>query len=129
MRVLLDSHAVLWWLADDDRLSPTARDAIATAESPLMSAGTVLEVSIKASLGKLGVPGGWAQEALAEGFSLLGISPAHGEALRSLPCIEVNGAAIRDPFDRLLVAQAHVEEVPVVTRDAAVRAHGVPTIW
>lgn len=129
MRVLLDSHAALWWLADDRRLSAPAREAIATAEQPLLSAGTLLELSIKASLGKLELPGEWVEELLGEGFALLAISPAHARALRELPYVKVDGRPHRDPFDRLLVAQAEVERVPVLTRDTCIAAHGVATIW
>ena len=129
VRVLLDTHAVLWWLSDDDRLSEPARETIATAEEPVLSAATLLEVAIKASLGKLEVPDGWAEDVLADGFTLLGITPGHANALRKLPYLELDGATIRDPFDRLLVAQSAVEQMPVVSRDRAVAAHGVPVIW
>jgi PIN domain nuclease of toxin-antitoxin system len=120
---------VLWWLADDPQLSAAAREAIAGAEEPMLSAGTLLEVSIKTSLGKLEAPAEWAEELLAEGFSLLPISPAHARAYRELPYVEVEGRPLRDPFDRLLVAQAMVERTPLVTRDPAIVAHGVPTLW
>ncbi len=129
MRILLDSHTVLWWLADDPELSDAARDAIAGAEDPLLSAGTLFEVSIKASLGKLEVPSEWGEELLAEGFGLLPIVPAHARALHELPYVELRGKTQRDPFDRLLVAQASVESIPIVTRDPAIEAHGVATIW
>ncbi len=129
MRILVDSHAALWWVADDERLSATAREAIASASEPLLSAVSLFEVAIKASLRKLPVAAQWADELLVNGFSLLAIGTAHGEELHGLPFVEVNGSTIRDPFDRMLVAQAHVEGVPVVTRDPAIAAHGVPTIW
>jgi PIN domain nuclease of toxin-antitoxin system len=129
VRALLDTHAALWWLADDDRLSPNAREAIATADEPLLSAGTLLEVSIKASLGKLEVPAEWARQLLSEGFELLPITPAHADALRELPYVEVAATEIRDPFDRLLVAQSAVEGVPVISRDPGIRSHGVPVVW
>jgi PIN domain nuclease of toxin-antitoxin system len=120
---------VLWWLSDDRRLSAPAREAIAGAEEPLFSAGTLFEVSIKASLGKLEVAEGWAEELLAEGFSLLPISTAHAAAYRRLPYVERAGKPQRDPFDRLLVAQAMVEGVPLVTCDPGIAAHGVATLW
>lgn len=120
---------MIWWLTGDDRLSSTARKTIATAEEPLLSAATLLEVAIKASLDKLRIADNWAEKALEEGFSLLGITPAHSNALRVLPYLEINGTTIRDPFDRLLVAQSTVEEIPVISRDSAVRAHGIPAIW
>ncbi|MBW8060700.1 MAG: type II toxin-antitoxin system VapC family toxin [Solirubrobacterales bacterium] len=129
MRVLLDTHAALWWLTDDLRLSESAREAIAAAEEPFFSAGTLFEVSIKASLGKLEVPEEWAEELLAEGFSLLPVSLAHAHAYCELPYVELDGEPQRDPFDRLLVAQAEVEGAPIVTRDPGIAAHGIPTIW
>jgi PIN domain nuclease of toxin-antitoxin system len=129
LRLLADTHAVLWWLSDDARLSPTARAAIAGAEEPLFSAGTLFEVSIKSSLGKLEVEEGWAEELFAEGFSLLPISPVHAAAYRRLPYVKRNGKLQRDPFDRLLVAQAAVEEVPLVSRDPGIAAHGIATLW
>ncbi len=109
MRVLLDTHAALWWLADDPRLSAPSREAIAGAEEPLFGVGTLFEVSIKASLGKFEVAEGWAEELLAEGFSLLPISLAHAHAYRELPYVKLNGRVLRDPFDRFLVAQAEAE--------------------
>lgn len=120
---------MLWWLSDDARLSDPARDAIAVAEEPLVSAGTLFEVSIKASLGKLEAVEGWAEELLAEGFGLLPISVDHAAAYRRLPYVEVGGKPQRDPFDRLLVAQAETERIPLVTRDPGIVAHGVATIW
>lgn len=129
MRLLLDSHAVIWWMADDPQLSKFAREAIETAEEPLFSAATLIELSIKASLGKLRMPAEWSEELLAEGFTLLPVSPAHGRALAELPFVEINGRVHRDPFDRLLVAQANVEPVPLVTCDPAIKAHGLATIW
>ena len=129
MRVLLDTHAALWWLTDDPRLSESAREAIAAAEEPFFSAATLFEVSIKASLGKLEVPEEWAEELLAEGFSLLPVSLAHARAYRELPYVELDGEPQRDPFDRLLAAQAEVEGAPIVTRDPGIAAHGIPTIW
>lgn len=119
----------MWWLGDDDRLSAAASDAIAKAGEPFFSAGTLLEIAIKASLGKLEIAGGWAEELLKEGFSLLPITPAHATAHRHLPYVELNGRPHRDPFDRLLVAQALVEAIPVVTRDPGIAVHGAATIW
>lgn len=129
MKLLVDTHAALWWLADDRRLSTAAREALTGAEEPLLGAGTLFEVSIKASLGKLEAPEEWAEELLAEGFGLLGISIAHARAYRELPYVEVGGKSLRDPFDRLLVAQAEVERVPIVSRDPGIVAHGGATIW
>jgi PIN domain nuclease of toxin-antitoxin system len=129
VRVLLDTHAALWWLADDPRLSGPAREAIAGAEEPLLSAGTLFEVAIKTSLGKLEAPEEWAEELLTEGFSILPISLAHARAYRALPYVQFDGKSQRDPFDRLLVAQAGVEAVPLVSRDPGIAGHGVATVW
>jgi PIN domain nuclease of toxin-antitoxin system len=129
VRLLLDTHAVLWWLADDPRLSTPAREAIGSAERPMFSAGTLFEISIKASIGKLEIADGWIEELFSEGFGLLGILPAHAEALRKLPHVEVGGRPLRDPFDRLLIAQAQVEDLPIVTRDPSIPAYGAATIW
>lgn len=119
----------MWWLANDARLSEPAREAFAGADEPLFGAGTLFEVSIKASLGKLKVAEGWAEELLAEGFSLLPISLAHARVYRELPYVKLDGKVLRDPFDRLLVAQAEVEGAPIVTRDPALAAQGASTIW
>lgn len=129
LRLLADTHAALWWLSDDARLSDSAREVIAGAEEPLVSAGTLFEVSIKASLGKLEVAEEWVEELLAEGFALLPISVAHAAAYRRLPYVELGGKRLRDPFDRLLVAQAATEQIPLVTCDPGIVAHGVATIW
>lgn len=129
LKLLADTHAVLWWLSDDPQLSGPARDAIAGSEEPFFSAGTLFEISIKASLGKLEVAEEWAEELLAEGFSLLPITAAHAAAYRRLPYVELAGKPQRDPFDRLLVAQAMVEKVPLVSSDRGIAAHGVATLW
>lgn len=129
MRLLLDSHAVLWWMADDPQLSEPAREAIEAADEPLFSAATLIELSVKVSLGKLRMPAEWSEELLAEGFALLHVSPEHGHALAELPFVEVNGRMHRDPFDRLLAVQATVESIPLVTCDPGIKAHGVATVW
>ncbi len=95
----------------------------------MLSACTLFEVAIKSSLGKLEVPVEWAEELMAEGFSLLPISLAHARAYRELPYVDVGGSPFHDPFDRLLVAQAEVEGIPIVTRDPAIIAHGPRTVW
>ena len=120
---------MLWGLGDDPPLSHPAREAIAGAEEPLFSAGTLLEVAIKASLGKLEAPETWAEELVAEGFALLPLTLAHARAYRALPYVKVGGRTQRDPFDRLLVAQAEVERVPIITRDPGIAAHGIATVW
>jgi PIN domain nuclease of toxin-antitoxin system len=130
VRALVDTHALLWWATGDERLSSTAREAIASASEPLIGAGTIFEMAIKASVGKLELSPDWTVELLDhERFAILPIRPSHANTLAILPFVRVKGCEIRDPFDRLLVAQAEVEGVPVVTRDPAISAHGIPTIW
>lgn len=115
---------------EDRRLSARARDAIDSAAEPLISAATLFEMAIKESIGKLELFDGWTDLLIEQQhFGFLPILPAHTSALGGMPFVSVNGTEIRDPFDRLLIAQAEVEGVPVITRDPAIAAHGVPTIW
>jgi PIN domain nuclease of toxin-antitoxin system len=129
MRLLVDAHALLWWLGADRRLSADARKAIEVAERPLIGAGTAMEIAVKRSLGKLEIDEGWPEQARADGFDLLGIGWAHTIGLQKLPFLHLAGKLHRDPFDRLLAVQALDARIPVVTRDPAFAAYGVPTIW
>lgn len=129
MRVLVDAHALLWWILGDRRLSAGARGAIEEAEESLIGAGTLAEIAVKRSLGKLEIDEDWPEQAQADGFALLPIGWAHARRLQALPFPRVAGRLHRDPFDRLLAVQALGERVPVVTRDPAFAAYGVPTIW
>jgi PIN domain nuclease of toxin-antitoxin system len=129
MRLLLDAHALIWWLGNDPRLSETARTAIETSDDALIGAGTLIEIAIKRSLGKLDVDHDWPIQTQADGFGVLGISWAHTVRLQGLPYPRVNGNKHRDPFDRLLVAQALNDSRPVVTCDPAFAAYGVITVW
>jgi PIN domain nuclease of toxin-antitoxin system len=122
--VLADTHALLWWLADDPRLSDVARDAMSSPDTPVhFSAVSVWEAEIKAAAGKLVVPDDLLGALEADQFSELGVSARHAvEAARLAPLH-------RDPFDRMLVAQARVEGLTVVTRDPKIAAYGVPVLW
>ncbi|HWT25615.1 MAG TPA: type II toxin-antitoxin system VapC family toxin [Solirubrobacteraceae bacterium] len=123
-RLLVDTHAVLWWLADDPALSSGARAAIADPSAePLVSAASLWEIAVKRSLGKLRVPDDLPDEIAAAGFGRLPVSPEHAWAVRGLPFHH------RDPFDRLLVAQAQAERLPVVTADVRFAPYGVETRW
>lgn len=128
-RLLIDAHALVWWLNGDSRLSDQAREVIQRAEEPLVGAGTVTEIAIKQSIRKLLVDAEWPEEVQADGIQLLGIAWPHVAHLRDLPFVEIGGRVHRDPFDRLLVAQALTERIPIVTRDPAVAAYGVPVLW
>jgi PIN domain nuclease of toxin-antitoxin system len=123
-RLLVDTHALLWWLADDASLSPTARDAIADpTNEPLVSAASVWEIAIKRGLGKLVAPDDLPDRIADEGFAWLQITAQHAWHVRDLPMYH------GDPFDRLLVAQALIERVPIVTTDARFGEYGVDVRW
>jgi PIN domain nuclease of toxin-antitoxin system len=121
VRLLLDSHVFLWWLAEDPKLSSGARKAMADPSSVIhVSAATVWELSIKAALGKLDLDGADLVEEIEENdFVELAMTARHALAAATLPRHH------DDPFDRMLIAQAQVEGLTVVTRDPAFRAYGV----
>ena len=119
MSLLLDTRALLWWL-DGTRLSETITERIADpGELVVVSAASIWEASIKAALGKLEVPEALATAIAEEGFELLPITFNHAERAGALPPHH------RDPFDRMLVAQALVERLTVVTHDPAFEPYGV----
>jgi PIN domain nuclease of toxin-antitoxin system len=128
-RLLVDAHALLWWLGDDERLSVGARHAIEGADAPLLGVGTAMEIAVKRSVGKLDIDADWPEQAQADGFGLLGVAWPHLVRLQDLPFPWVGGRAHRDPFDRLLAAQALSERAPVVTCDPALAAYGVSSVW
>lgn len=122
MKLLLDTHAVLWWLADAE-LSETAREAIADPDHLIaVSSASVWEVAIKRALGKLEAPDGLVDVLTDSGFEPLPILQAHAEAVGSLP------AHHRDPFDRMLIAQARIEDLTIVSRDATFDRYDVPRL-
>lgn len=122
-RLLLDTHVWLWWQADDRRLAKVARAAIARAAEVYVSAASAWEMAIKIALGKLEAPEDVAEAVDAGGFRELPVHFRHVAALRTLP------AHHRDPFDRLLLAQARVDGLTLVTADPALPPYGVPHLW
>lgn len=122
MRLLLDTHALLWWLADDPELSPAAAGAIAQADVVAASAASAWEIGIKQALGKLTGPDDLLGELTANGFTHLPITVAHALAAGALPPHH------SDPFDRMLVAQAVLENCTLVTRDPRLSAYGVAAL-
>jgi PIN domain nuclease of toxin-antitoxin system len=124
VKLILDTHAALWWLADDDRLGAVAAELLGDAANvALLSAAVVWEVAIKRSLGRLDAPDDLVATLLGGGAQALPIKLAHAEQVARLPWHH------RDPFDRMLVAQAAVEQAVVVSRDPALLAYGVPVVW
>lgn len=114
MRLLLDTHVLLWAMADDPSLSPSARATIGRAETVYASAVSIWEISIKAGLGKLRLDQRRFVESLSEaGIEPLPITWEHAEAVRQLPDHH------RDPFDRMLIAQAISEPLRLMTADKA----------
>jgi len=128
VRLLLDTHALLWWLEGDRRLSRRARTAIGDEGNLIMvSAASASEITTKARLGKL--PGALEVAAdvagcvTGQGFLALDITILHAQRAGRMP------GAHRDPFDRMLIAQAQIEDLPVVTDDAVFDAFGVTRFW
>jgi PIN domain nuclease of toxin-antitoxin system len=123
VRLLLDTHALLWALGEPDELEDAARRAIVDpGNSVLVSAASAWEISIKASLGRLEAPRDLADQLAAAHFEPLPITISHSLAAGSLPRRHA------DPFDRMLVSQAQIEGLTLVTRDERLAAYGVPTL-
>jgi PIN domain nuclease of toxin-antitoxin system len=124
MRVLLDTHALLWALSDDERLSTSARDIIVDeANDILVSVVSGWEIALQRSIGKLQAPSDLESVIAQAGFiqRLVGFSDC--ERLSTLPAIH------RDPFDRILVCQALEDGIPVITKDEMIARYPVSTIW
>lgn len=123
MRILLDTHAFLWWSDDSPRLSPAARTAIEAASAVLVSVASAWEAAIKIGTGKLTVRTGFEEAVERNSFQKLLISFAHAAAAGALPRHH------RDPFDRMLIAQARVEGLVIVTHDRQFASYTVPVVW
>jgi PIN domain nuclease of toxin-antitoxin system len=121
--LLLDTHVLLWWLADDPRLTPTMRDGIADPSTAvLVSAASAWEAASKAAVGKLTVPDGLRQELERQGFDELPVTVEDGLAAGALPRHHA------DPFDRMLIAQAARRRLVVVTADRRFADYDVVTL-
>ena len=123
MNVILDTHALLWWLSDDRRLIKAARATIADPENTiLVSAVSAWEIAIKKALGKLSAPDDLADQVRSGGFSELPITIADGMLAGALPPHH------DDPFDRMLVAQAQRSGLTVMTRDPTFPSYGIAVV-
>ena len=120
MRLLLDAHVLLWWLADDPNLGEEARAGISDPNSAVyVSAATVWEISIKRAIGKLEAPSDLLRQIEVNRFEPLSMTVAHAHAAGALPRHH------DDPFDRMLVAQAITEGLTLLTRDPRMVLYGV----
>ena len=120
--LLLDTQALIWWDANDPRLGGRARAAIQDAEDVYVSAASAWEIAIKTALGKLRTKRGPAKAVADGGFLELPVTFEHAEAVRALPLHHA------DPFDRLIIATATVEECSILTSDERFRMYAVPLI-
>jgi PIN domain nuclease of toxin-antitoxin system len=124
VKLLLDTHAALWWTTDDERVGEEAAKRLEDRSAEiLLSAAVVWEVAIKRSLGKLRAPRDLVPTLVAAGARPLAVTLDHAAAVEQLPWHH------RDPFDRVLVAQAGLEGAALVSGDDALRAYGVPVVW
>jgi PIN domain nuclease of toxin-antitoxin system len=128
VRYLLDTHAFLWWIADDARLSRRASVLIQDAGNEvLFSAASAWEIAIKAQLGRIAFENDLLEfiprQVAANGFVNLPITVDHALQVCRLPLLH------RDPFDRILIAQSQVEKLPLLTSDAAIGRYDVEVIW
>ncbi len=120
MNLLLDTHVLLWWLDDNPALSRKARAAIGEGKNLVfISAVVVWEIRIKQALGKLEIPSNFRTVLDHQPFKALNITIEHAHAIGDLP------AHHRDPFDRMLAAQAKVESLTLVTRDTHLKKYGI----
>lgn len=123
MRLLLDSHVIVWWSLYPGRLRAVTRQAIMAPENEvLLSAASLWELGLKIARQKLSLPDNYAARLLADGFSELPVSIAHASRVTALPPLH------GDPFDRLLIAQALAEGLVLVTADRAILRYDVPAL-
>ena len=128
MRALLDTHTFIWWITDDPRLSPRVREIIGNGKNELfLSAASGWEMAIKAKLGRLQLPDSlerFIPEQMAlNAIESLPVQMSHALHVYKLPTHH------RDPFDRLLIAQAQLENLPILTVDPQISRYPVKVIW
>ena len=122
MSLLLDTHVVLWWLADDPELPDDIKERLDHEPDVRVSAATIWEIAIKQALGKIAAPEDLPERIRDTGFRELPVRFAHAMAAGRLPLIH------RDPFDRMLVAQARCEDLTLVTRDPRCQQYEVTVL-
>jgi len=123
MNLLLDTHILLWWLDDHALLPVNAREAIADPDNVIiLSAAVILEIRIKQGIGKLEIAPNFYNVIKEQGFEMLAITSDHAYAVGDLPTHH------RDPFDRILIAQAMLEGFTLVTHDAIFNKYPIPVL-
>lgn len=123
MKLLLDSHVIVWWLEDSRHLTPAVRAAISSpASHPFISAASVWELALKIAKGQLKLPDDYVHRLRTDGFTELPVTIKQVVNSTRLPALH------RDPFDRLLVAQALAEGLVLVTHDDVVQRYDVPVL-
>ncbi len=128
MRLLLDTHALLWWLTKSPSLTVSARSLLIDQDNAvLVSAASMWEIATKVRLGKLDVAVEVVEDFLSyldrEGFETISVTAAHGIRAGLLP------GPHKDPFDRMLIAQALAENLPIISNDRALDGYGVRRLW
>ena len=128
MRLLLDTHTFLWWISDDPQLSATAREIISEGGNELFfSAASGWEIAIKAQIGKLKLPSNLEQfigeQLLQNAINTLPVQLSHTLHVYTLPPLH------RDPFDRLLISQSQLEQLPILTADVQFQQYPVQVMW
>ncbi len=130
MKVLLDTHVFLWWIIDDDRISPKAGEIMRSGDNKLfLSVASGWEIAIKSSLGKIKIPGEkhlapFIHEQIKEnGMSILPIHMSHALHVYQLPYYH------SDPFDRILIAQAQLEKLPLLSADGQFQQYDIEVSW
>ena len=122
MRLLLDTHVVLWELQGERIVGPRAQEAVERASELLFSVVSFAEIGVKAAIGKVAVPEDLHQHLLRSGLRILGLAPDHGLGVAALPMHH------RDPFDRLIISQARCEGLTLLTADARIADYDVALI-
>lgn len=123
MRLLLDSHVVVWWSVYPNRLRPATLEAIRAPENEIfLSAASTWELGLKIAKGKLRLPPDYAERLLGHGFEEMVVTVAHTRDAAALPSLH------GDPFDRLLIAQANAEGLVLVTADREIMRYDVPVL-
>src|SRR5216683_389312 len=124
MRLLLDTHAFLWWMDGSRALGPAARAAIADSQNDvILSIASLWELTIKIALGKLTFPADLETTLGEEGFGMLPVTFAHLRELATLPPLH------KDPFDRMMIAQSRADGLAIVTADPVFAPYGPEIVW